>query len=174
VSGPLTAAVIVTGVGICVIEELQNTPESGGFPDKMRICHLVPGNIAWDGCECGQFSQTIQRIYPTSHFPQDESELFVGVGGCNARPLVYQVLASIIRCVPGLGPDGKPPSCDKSLAAALMIQGDAYALRRGVECCLFDLQEQFQILKFSVSGISFVGPEGYCAGVELTYKFELV
>jgi hypothetical protein len=173
----LTAAVIVTGIGMCVIDELENTPESGGVPPNMRVCLLVPGNIAWDGCDCGQFAQTIQADYPTSQFPFDVSEQVIGVGGCGSRPLVYQVLASIIRCVPGLqGPSTSPrsPSCDKLQTAAFIMEGDAFALRRGVECCLSTLQDNLTIAKFVVGRVSRVGPEGNCAGVELTYKFELI
>lgn len=172
----LTAAVIVTGVGMCIVDELESTPESGGVPANMRVCLLVPGNIAWDGCECGQLAQTIQSDYPTLVFPGDASEQVRGVGGCGADPLVYQVLASITRCVPGLtsGVPPRPPSCDALLRAALVMQADAFALRRGVECCLAALRDAGTIDKFVVGRVSRVGPEGNCAGVELTYKFELV
>lgn len=170
----LTAAVIVTGIGMCVIEELQNTPESGGVPINMRTCLLVPGNIAWDGCDCGQFAQTIQSVYPTLQFPADASEQVTGLGGCNARPLAYQVLASVIRCVPGLDAAGKPPSCDKLLTAAKIMHADGHALYRGIECCLGALQEAGTIEKFVVGRVNYVGPEGNCAGVELSYKFELI
>lgn len=168
-----TAATIVTGIGMCVVEELENTPESGGVPPKMRVCLLVPGNIAWDSCNCGQFAQTIQRDYPTNIFPADASDLPNGLGGCGSRPRVYQVLASITRCVPGMQASGNPPTCDALYAAALTQQGDAFALQRGVECCLSALQESYRIAKYVVGGVSFVGPEGDCGGVELIYKFEL-
>lgn len=170
----LTAAVIVTGIGMCVIEDLQNTPTSGGVPDKMRVCLLVPGNIAWDGCDCGQFAQTIQDDYPTLVFPADSSEQATGVGGCNSRPLVYTVLASITRCVPGIDIAGRPPSCNSLQTAAFIMQADAFVLRRAVECCLTTLQDSYTIAKFSVGRATRVGPEGSCAGVELIYKFELI
>lgn len=172
----LTASVIVTGVGMCVINELENTPESGGVPANMRVCLLVPGNIAWDGCDCGQFAQTIQSDYPTSIFPADSSEQVLGSGGCGNRPIVYQVLASITRCVPGLvaGNPPKPPTCDALQRAATIMTADAYALRRGVECCLAALADSYIIMKYVVGRINYVGPEGNCAGVELGYKFELL
>lgn len=172
----LTASIVVTGVGMCVVEELQNTPESGGVPPNMRICLMVPGNIAWDACDCGQFAQTIQRDYPTINFPGDASEQVIGPsGGCGARPIVYQVLASIIRCVPGMtGNPPQPPTCAKLLPAAQIMQADAYVLRRAVECCLDDMQANYLIEKFVVGNVTYVGPEGNCAGVELIYKFELL
>lgn len=171
----LTAAVIVTGVGMCVVDKLEATFESGGVPPNMRVCLLVPGNIAWDACDCGQFAQTIQTDYPTLTFPADASEQVLGAGGgCNERPIVYQVLASIIRCVPGMTADMKPPTCAKLQTAASIMAADAWALRMAVECCLGDLQDDQVIEKFSVGRVNYVGPEGNCAGVELTYKFELM
>jgi hypothetical protein len=173
VTEALTAAVIVTGIGICVLEELENTPESGGVPAKMRTCLLVPGNIAWDACDCGQFAQTIQRDYPTVTFPADASDAITN--GCMARARVVQVLASIIRCVPGMtgGVTPQPPTCAALQAAALVMQGDAYALLRGVECCLAELKKTYAITAYTVSGVNYVGPDGNCAGVELTYRFSL-
>lgn len=172
---PLTAAVIITGVGMCVVEDLQATPQSGGVPPNMRVCLLVPGNIAWDACDCGQFAQSVQFDYPTLTFPADASEQVLGAGaGCNERPIVYQVLASIIRCVPGMTADKKPPSCGKLQTAAAIMLADGYVLRSAIECCLNDLQSNQLIEKFVVGRVSYVGPEGNCAGVELTYKFELM
>lgn len=172
----LTAAVIVTGVGQCVVDELNATPASGGVPIKMRVCYLVPGNIAWDSCECGQFAQTIQADYPTLNFPADASDTVLGVGGCPSGGLAFQVLASITRCVPGMsaGTPPTPPTCAKLQQAALVMEGDAYALRRGVECCLETMRRDRRILKYAVGRINRVGPEGNCAGVELVYRFELI
>lgn len=172
---PLTAAAIVTGVGECIITELQNTPESGGVPPKMRLCLLVPGNIAWDGCDCGQLALTIQRTYPTQTFPVDASDQPVR-GGCGpGGALIYEVLVSLTRCVPGLtGTPPMPPTCAKLLASALELQADAYAVRKAVNCCLGELQRLRTILKFSVGGTNFVGPEGGCGGSELAFRFELV
>lgn len=172
---PLTAAIVVTGVGVCVVEKLIQTPESGGVPPKMRVCLLVPGNIAWDSCDCGQFAQTIQRDYPSVSFPADASELVIGAGGgCSSRPIVYQVLASITRCVPGPQQSGAPPRCDALQASAAIMAADAYVLRTAVECCLEDMQDANEIEKFVVGNVTYVGPEGNCAGVELTYRFELI
>lgn len=166
----LTAAVIVTGVGICIVNELDATPFSGGAP--ARTCLLVPGNIAWDACDCdGQLALTIQRIYPTKIFPGDASSEPV-LGGCLTRPLAVQVLVSLVRCIPGLDPSGNPPTCAQLLAKAVEQQADAYAIRRAVECCLDNLKHvQRKIFDYRVGGTSFVGPEGNCGGPELTFIF---
>jgi hypothetical protein len=173
---PLTASIVVTGVGMCVVEALETTPESGGITPKMRVCLLVPGNIAWDACDCGQFAQAFQRDYPTLSFPADASEQILGAGGgCNSRPIAYQVIASIVRCVPGMtGTPPQPPTCAKLLDAAYIQAADAYVLRTSIECCLEAMQTEQLIEKFVVGNVTYVGPEGNCAGVELIYRFELM
>lgn len=168
-----TASVIVTGVGQCIVEELQATPESGGVPTNMRLCLLVPGNVAWDGCDCGQLALTIQSIYPTQTFPIDASDVALN-GNCGPFAQVVEVLVSLTRCVPGPDRDGRPPSCAKLRAAALVQQADAFAVRNAVACCLRELKRTQRIQKYTVGRANFVGPEGNCGGVEMIFRFELV
>lgn len=174
----LTAAAIVTGVGVCIRDELANTPESGGVPAKMRLAYLVPGNIVWDDCTCGQLAQTIQMDYPSKQFPINESQMPQRGVGCQLGPLAFQVVASITRCVPGLQ-NSLPvtsPTPEQLLTAALTMEGDAHALRTAVECCLnaMWLERPQRIFDYRVGQVSRVGPEGGCAGVELTYQFQLM
>jgi hypothetical protein len=174
-----TAAAVVTGVGVCIVTELQNTPESGGVPPKMRLVYMTPGNIAWDGCDCGQFAQSIQVDYTSTQFPVDTSQQPRQGVGCNLGPLVYQVIATIQRCVPGMtGTVGAalPPTPAKLLEAALIMEGDAWALRTAVECCLVNMKKARpqQIFDFRVGQVQRVGPEGNCASVELQYWFQLM
>lgn len=175
----LTAAAIVTGVGACIVAQLEATPESGGVPPKMRIVYATPGNIAWDGCDCGQLAQTIQMDYISTQFPVNTSQQPRQGVGCNLGPLAFQVLASITRCVPGMtGAVGSasPPTPAKLLEAALIQEGDAFALRTAVECCLTELHRARpqRIFDFRVGTLTRVGPEGNCGGVELQYWFQLM
>lgn len=156
---------------MCVIEELENTPESGGVPSKMRVCLIVPGNIAWDGCDCGQFAQSITTDYFSNRFPIDSSQEIIQ--SC-VEPLAYQVTASLLRCVPGLTTTGSPPTCAALQASALELAADAFALRKGVTCCLVDLKETYRIADFRVGQAVRVGPDGNCGGTELTYWFQLM
>jgi len=74
-----------------------------------------------------------------------------------------------------LDANGKPPTCAKLRAAAALVQqGDAFAIRNGVACCLRELKRTQRIQKYTVGRTNFVGPEGNCGGVELIFKFELV
>jgi hypothetical protein len=171
-----TAAAIVTGIGVCIINELNATPESGGVPANMRIVPMTPGNIAWDACECGQFAQSIQRDYPSSTFPTDTASLPRKGSGCKLDPIAFQVIASILRCVPGMTNTStpRPPTPASLLTAALIMEGDAFALRSAVECCLDQLKKDRRLFDFRISGVTRVGPEGGCAGVEMQYWFQLM
>jgi len=173
---PMAYAVIVTGVGQCVINSLNITPESGGVPTGMRQCLLVPGiEIAADSCKCGQFAQAITRIQPTLTYPADASNNVIQ-GGCGDRSMMAIVNATIFRCVPGLTSAGNPPTCESLYQAALIQAGDEYAMRRGIECCLADMKSSRpqRIIDYRVAGTDFIGPEGNCSGVSITYSFQLV
>ena len=171
-----TAAAIVTGVGACIDAELDATLESGGGSTRvptMRTCLLVPGNIAWDGCECGQLALSIQRIYPSLRFPADASE-DPATGGCEVGFKAVQAIASITRCVSGItaGTPPRLPTCAALRADALVMQADAWAMDRAVRCCLAAYKTAHTIFDYRVGGLAFVGPEGGCAGSELIFKFQ--
>lgn len=172
--GVWTAAAIVTGVGVCVVEELTNTPETGALPQ--RIVLMTPGEIAWDGCDCGQFVQSLQADYPSGIFPQDTSQQTLRGAGCNDPPLAYQVLASIQRCVSGLTGGQRPqsPTPINLLQDALRAEADAFALRTGIECCLADYKRERRITDFRVGRVEKAGPEGNCMAVLTQYWFSLV
>lgn len=169
---PLSGFAVVTGVGECVREEVIATPESGGYNTKMRWCLIVPGNIAWDSCECGQFAQTVTVKNPTRVFPVDASNEALQ-GGCQTRPMMWTVTASLIRCIKGPKNDGKPPTCPELFVASQIQHGDEFAMRKGIECCLADMKKHYRIADYRVGASQFVGPEGNCGGVEITYTFQL-
>ena len=174
-----TAAAVVTGIGVCIVTELQATPESGGVPPGMRLVYMTPGEIAWDGCDCGQLAQSIQMDYISNQFPVNTSQQPQQGVGCNLGPLAFQVIASITRCVPGMtGTVGsvKLPTPAKLIEAALTMEGDAYALRKAVECCLSDMKRARpqRIFDYRVGEVQRVGPEGNCGGVTMQYWFQLM
>lgn len=159
------AFIVVTGVGQCVVDELAET--DAGVPD--RVCLAVPGEIAWDRCDCGQFAQTITGDTPSQVFPQPASE--VPRGHCGPPLLVINVTASVVRCVPGMDDDGNPPTCGALLDAARVVEIDREALRRAITCCLRELHTTYRITDYTVGATTTVGPLGGCAGVNMTYQF---
>lgn len=171
---PYSFAVIVTGAGEAIQDELEDTPESGGVPAKMRLCFLVPGNIVYDDCKCGQLALTILRIVPTDSYPIDASNSQV-TSACGPQAEFAECLASISRCAPTLDNQGRAPSCDALETAALTLQGDRYAMDKALRCYLYGLKQERpqRIFDYRVGAAVFPGPEGACMSVEIPFSFLL-
>lgn len=154
---------IVTGLGVCVIDALEQTP--AGAPT--RQCLLVPTQlIPWDSCDCGgQYAAAIQTVYGSDLFPQP----FVGTWvKCSPRWWVARVLISVTRCVPTIDEVGLPPSCAAELVAALTLENDRTATRQAIACCLQAMRDGQRGLNWSIDQSITVGELGGCAGVETT------
>ena len=115
-------ASIVTGVGACIVEALDQTP--AGAP--CRQCLLVPtSQIVWDNCgpcptDCdGQVAQAIRAVYGSDTFPAASNSLNWAHRPCTPRYWVAEVVVSVTRCLPAINESGIPPTCDAELAAAL-------------------------------------------------------
>lgn len=163
----LTSIAVVTGVGQCVVDELDGS--LGGVPS--RVCLVVPGEIAWDGCDCGMFAQTITGDVPSNTFPAPAVD--IRTGPCGPNLLVYSVTAQLLRCIPTLDDNGNPPTCDALLAAAQVTEDDRTRLRTAVTCCLREMHTAVEIYNFAVGATTSVGPQGLCGGVQITYQFAL-
>lgn len=158
-------ATIVTGIGVCVIEGLDQTP--AGAPD--RQCLLVPTQtIPWDNCDCGgQVALAIQSVYGSQKFPIP-ADATRDWAPCGPPWQVVQVLVSVVRCVPTMDDQGQPPSCEAELAAALTLEHDRMAVRQALACCLEQLRAQARIGGWALNPSITVGELGGCAGVETT------
>lgn len=170
---PWAFAVVVTGAATAALATMAATPEAGINPATVRFCPLVPGNIAYDACDChGQLAFTIQRIVPAVVYPQEGSNL-PNLGGCQPPILFAECLASWSRCVPGMDNAGKAPTCGQLFAAALHFQGAQYGLRSGLETYFCAEKSAYRIRDFRIGASIFPGPDGNCASVELPFSFAL-
>ncbi len=163
----LSPAPIVTGIGVCVLEGLAQTP--AGAPD--RQCLLLPTQtIPWDNCDCdGQFAQAITSVYGADRFPipADAKDW----QPCGPPWSVTRVLTSIVRCVPTMDEQAIPPTCAAEQAAAITLENDRTAVRQALACCLTDLKTAGVIFHWSLGPSDTVGELGGCAGVETPYWF---
>lgn len=163
-------SVVVTGVAASVLEELD---QHACGPALTRVCTLVPGDIAWDECDCGMFAQSITQTYPSNAFPTPATD--TPTTPCGPNLIVVDVLATIVRCIPGVDPNtNNPPTCDALFNAAQILECDRQALRAGVRCFLHELRAVDIIDNFSVGAVTSVGPQGLCGGVALSYRFSLL
>lgn len=168
----LTAAAVVTGVAECILAELADNPETHGTPG--RIVYLTPGQIAWDGCDCGQLAMTIVRRYPTVRFPADDSQN-AAQGGCKIRPTAIEAVASLSWCTPGLKANAPyTPTAAELLEAALQFEADAFVMRTAIECCLDSMKRSRLLWDWRVGAAVTAGPDGYCAETHVTFFFQLM
>lgn len=162
--------IIVTGAAVAAYQELAATP--AGAPD--RFCPAVPGEVAWDECECGLFVQTIQEVVPSSNFPTPAADQ--RTTACGPALVIVTVQASILRCVSTVADGGNPPpvpTCATLLAESRTLEEDRIAVRRGITCFLRAQRDAYRILDFSVGAQSTLGPQGMCAGSIMPYRFAL-
>lgn len=163
---------IVTGVGSCVIQALDQTP--AGAP--CRQCLLLPTQqIPWDNCgpcdvDCsGQVALAIREVYGSERFPSPLSG--ASWRKCNHRYEIARAVVSVTRCVPTMGQDGAPPDCAAELAAAVTLENDRNAVRQAIACCLSaaNVAHPQWVNEWVVGGSVTVGELGGCAGVETEF-----
>lgn len=156
--------IIVTGVGQAVVAELNelDVPVS-------RACLLVPGEIAWDECDCGQLAQTVSSIAPSNNFPAPAAD--TPQTPCGPNQIVVNVTLSLVRCVTGPNDNGAPPTCGSLLTDAMQLERDRFVARTEIRCALKALYDAHLLTGFTVGTAVSVGPQGLCAGVEVPYSF---
>lgn len=156
------SSIVVTGVD----DELQQSP--AGRPD--RAC-VVPGEIAWDGCDCGALYVSVRAWTVTDSFP-DASDVSgsLRLGPCDLPWVVATIETQIVRCAPS--PDGlvfDVPCSKLDVAAEILIADAALVLRRvTVELC--QLKNDEQIVDYVIGEQLTVGPQGGCVGTSLTVQ----
>jgi hypothetical protein len=163
-------AAIVTGVGTCIVDALNQTP--AGAPD--RQCLLLPtAVIPWDGCSCdGQVALAITSVYGSQIFPTPATP--TDWTHCGPNYWVANVVASVVRCVTGINQLGEPPPCATALAEAIRLENDRSAVRQAISCCLDNYRSAmpptFGVGAWVLLPSSTVGEQGACAGSETTFQ----
>ena len=128
---------------------------------------VVIGEIAWDDCQCGQLVITEQRRFPSRLFPLEEID---HQAECGEPWLVVVYVLSLTRCVPGPDNNGNPPSVEDLSAAAQQLSADMSKIRWAVMCCLTNEYDSSHVDAFALGAQEVVGPQGSCAGSELTIQ----
>lgn len=143
-----------------------------GLSSKPQRVGMVPGEIAWDACDCGgMLAVSLSRLYLSDVFPE-ESE--TSNGACQPPYEVGQFTVAVVRCAPN--PDGveaAPPADELDSAAGLLLQ-DATEMLDSVAAVLCRLREDDEVLDYLVTPMEPVGPEGGCVGVNVTVRVCLV
>lgn len=162
--------VIVTGVGQCAVDAINAATPS---PALARVCLHVPGQIAWDDCQCGSFTQTAGP-WGWSETGRNESP-WIGDDNICSPPgyLGLTVTAEVLRCVTGPSETSLSPSCEALAEDSRQWHRDAMAMRRGIACCLEEMRASQQLSTYQILSHAPAGPQGGCVGSTLTYRIWL-
>ncbi len=132
-----------------------------------RAC-VVPGDVAWDECECGLLAVSPRRFFVSDEFPEGAlGRGLVRTSPCNQPWLVAEVFISIIRCVPQPGDNQLAPTCEQLAAAGRVLLVDAYVTLDTTISILCELREDDRIIDYVLGEQLSRGPEGACVGTEL-------
>lgn len=162
------ANVLIENVGVALADS------AGGQVE--RAC-VVPGEIAWDGCNCGLLAISVRNWTLTDDFPQSSAAFGANATRatpCNLPWLVGELHIQVVRCAPI--PDGNALSvpCAALDEAARILISDAYVTLTETVSTLCELRESDQIIDYVLSNQETLGPAGDCVGTELTVQVGLV
>jgi hypothetical protein len=128
---------------------------------------VVPGAIAWDGCEqCGLLVVSLARTYYTDDFPTQST---APQSSCQGAFLASEFTVQLIRCAPTVDAQGKGPSVTALDTSAQQIMGDAWLVLTATCCKLAELVLADQIVEYIVNQMVPVGPEGACVGTQVNF-----
>jgi hypothetical protein len=145
----------------CACAALEGT--TCGCPDWKSV---IVGTVAWDSCCEGMLYVGVGTVFPTTDFPDAATTPLP----CGAE-LAGTLTVGVARCAPTFDDLGNPPTCAEEQASAAIAYEDAYAIMRGVLCCL---HEDRRLYRGIVGTQTFLGPLGGCVGSELSVTLNLV
>lgn len=132
---------------------------------------VVPGSIAWDGCECGALYVSVLNTFLSDVFPMMLEEP-VGVG-CDASQEVAVITVQVLRCAPGPDTAGNPPTPAQLDTCAQQIAADSFNAVAAVEKVLCGMKNKDDILEYLLRETAPVGPDGGCVGTEINVSVAL-
>jgi hypothetical protein len=156
ITGPLKWYTVAETLRVAVHDELTTKPTRSG---------VVPGQIAWDECDCGLLAVSVARIFLTETFP-DELSRRIG-NACDAPWEVAEVVIQVIRCVPGADGQTLAPTVAELDTSAQEILRDAYEMLKGASIELCEMNSAREISDFMLRPLTAQGPTGVCGGNEL-------
>ena len=124
--------------------------------DPITRAYVATGAVAWDDC-CGMLVVTPETVYRSIAFPSENgNEEF-----CYAGEIAMNLNVLLMRCVPVMDNQGRPPSAASLDAAYEKLLVDSSVIWNAIT--LAELPENWER-----AGVrqTFVGADGGCIGVE--------
>ena len=156
ISGELKWYTVAARLRDAVFGELTTKPVRSG---------VVPGQIAWDECDCGLLAVSVARIFLSETIP-DELSRRIG-NACDAPYEVGEFVIQVIRCVPGASDRTIAPTVAELDTSAQEVLRDAYEMLKGASMLLCEMNRDREISDFMLRPLTAQGPTGVCGGNEL-------
>lgn len=153
------ASRLVTALDAALVGSISGRPE--------RAC-VVPGEIAWDECDCGMLAVSPRRWFLSSSFPEAaEDSGAARIGPCSHAWIVGELDVEIVRCAPSPTGTALSVPCAQLDAAAQQLVSDAYFVLNGTIELLCAMKEDNEIVDYVLADQETIGPTGGCVGVGL-------
>lgn len=136
-----------------------------------RVC-VVPGLIAWDGCDCGALYLMVNQTYASETFPMQKVEADLSEG-CSAPYEGAEFVLQVMQCAPSPMGQSNAPTVDAQETCAMLVRRDAYETYRAVNSFLCQAREDRDVEEFILDAQLVQGPSGGCVGTELRFRVGL-
>lgn len=133
---------------------------------------VVPGLIAWDGCDCGALYLMVNQTYASDNFPAQKIEADISMG-CSALYEGAEFVLQVMQCAPSPMGQSASPTVQAQEASAMAVRRDAYEVYRAVNGFLCVAREDRDVEDFIVDASLVQGPSGGCVGTELRFRVAL-
>lgn len=161
-------------VASILLTNLQVALTDVGSGSVERAC-VVPGQFAWDGCECGTLGITMTRFFLSDDFPTGAfGQGTIRSTPCNLPWIVGVLGVIVLRCAPQPVGQAVAPSCESLAGSAFNYARDAYAVMSETVATLCDLVQTDRIVDYIIGDQEQRGPEGSCVGTELTVSIAVM
>jgi hypothetical protein len=133
---------------------------------------VVPGLIAWDGCDCGALYLMVNQTYASETWPMQKIDADLSEG-CTAPLEGAEFVLQVMQCAPSPQGMTNAPTVDAQETAAMLVRRDAYETYRAVNGFLCAAREGRDVEDFVMDAQLVQGPSGGCVGTELRFRVAL-
>jgi len=133
---------------------------------------VVPGLIAWDGCDCGALYLMVNQTYDSEDFPMQKVLADLSMG-CGAPYEASELVLQVMECAPTPQGNSNTTTVQAEDEAARLVRRDAYEVRLAVRAFLCQARNAEEITDFIMDVQIVQGPSGGCVGTELRFRVGL-
>lgn len=133
---------------------------------------VMPGLIAWDGCDCGLLAIYVNQEYESDNFPMQKIERDIS-DGCGAMYDAAEFVLHVVECAPTAQGQSTATTVEAEEAAARLVQRDRYQVRKAVKQWLCQMRDTRTIEDYILDTTIIQGPTGSCVGTETRFRIAL-